>query len=130
MKNIIFIIVALLILGSCAIKRKSALFTQNWQCSENNGFVYQIDISCDNANENVFVVNNFHLMGKDIRVFIKIIGNEVIIPQQNLNISLYSVTGSGSINKRQNKMMLNYFICDGADIDTVDVIYCLKKSIL
>jgi len=126
MKNTIFIIVTSLILGSCSIQRKSALFTQNWQCSENNGYVYHIAISSDDANNNVFAVNNFHFMGKDVRAFIKIIGNDVVIPQQNLNISYYSVTGNGSINKRQNKMMLNYYICDGADIDTVNVVYCLK----
>lgn len=95
-------------------------FTGNWNCSEtsnlNGNSTFQVTISLSSTNTAQILFANFNHLGTTPKIYGVVASNYVEIPAQTVN-SL-DVRGSGNYNTSDSKIYWNYYIDDGADIDT------------
>jgi len=134
MRLIILYIVFILLTG-CQTSRfigsqtskKARSIVNSWNCRESNGLIYSVELNTLSETDNLYSVNNFHFLGNDINAILKINGDKIDIPEQNLALANMTVKGDGFINKKQNMISINYYFSDGADLDTITAVYSLDK---
>ena len=131
MKNIIksFFIGSLLLLSSCEKEDGNDIrdeFEGNWLANEKSSLldqrIYVILISKDLSNNSGLYIYNFYKIGLEQRVFSTISStnnNFLTIPNQT--IKSYTIEGVGEI--KNEEIILNYFINDGNEIDTLKATY-------
>ena len=95
-------------------------FEGNWTCNEhstqNGNSTFTMNISLNSGNSSQIYFANLYALGTDKKVYAVVAGNNATIPQQS--IGSYTANGSGSIYSNNTKIDLDYYMNDGADIDT------------
>lgn len=95
-------------------------FVGNWTCSEhsaqNGNSTFTIGISLNPGNSSQIYIANLYALGTSKQVYAVVAGDNATIPQQN--IGSYTASGSGNIYNSDTKINLDYYMNDGADIDT------------
>ena len=131
MKNIIksFFICLLLFLLSCEKEDENDIrneFEGNWLANEKSSLldqrVYEVMITKDSLNASGIYIYNFYKIGIEQKVFSTISStknNFLTIPNQT--IKSYTIEGVGEI--KDEEIILNYFINDGNEIDTLKATY-------
>ena len=100
-------------------------FVGSWVCAENshmNGpssFTVPISLNANNSSQ-VFLAN-FYQLGSGQKVYGVVAGTNVTVPTQT--VSGVSVRGSGNITNNDTKINWNYYVDDGADIDTCSAVF-------
>lgn len=100
-------------------------FVGSWLCNENshlNGnssFTVTASLNPNNSSQILFA--NFYQLGTSQKVYGIVAGSNVTVPSQTL--SSVTVRGSGNITNNDTKINWNYYVDDGADIDTCTAVY-------
>lgn len=101
-------------------------FVGSWLCNENSSQFGQINpfyvtITLNQSNSSQIYLANFYQLGSGQKVYGVVTNNTVTIPSQT--VSSKSVSGSGTITNNNNTINWNYYVNDGADIDTCTAVY-------
>lgn len=100
-------------------------FVGSWSCSENSNQMgtstFTVNISLNTGNSSQIHCANFYQLGTSQKVYAVVAGDNATIPSQS--VSGVSVRGSGSIASNNTKINWNYYVDDGADIDTCTAVF-------
>ncbi|MFA5782430.1 MAG: hypothetical protein WC868_09195 [Bacteroidales bacterium] len=101
-------------------------FVGSWLCNENSSQFGQINpfyvtITLNPSNSSQIYLANFYQLGSSQKVYGVVTNNYVDIPAQT--VSGKSVRGSGTITSNNTKINWNYYVNDGADIDTCTAVF-------
>jgi hypothetical protein len=100
-------------------------FVGSWICSENSHQMgtssFTVTISLNPANTYQILLANFYQLGASQKVVATVAGSSVTVASQQ--VSGVSVRGSGSITNNDTKINWNYYVDDGADIDTCSAVF-------
>jgi hypothetical protein len=100
-------------------------FVGSWSCVENSHLngnsTFSVTVSLNPNNSSQILLANFYQIGTSQKVYGIVANNNVTVPSQTIN-SL-SVRGSGNITANNTKINWNYYVDDGADIDTCSAVY-------
>jgi hypothetical protein len=100
-------------------------FVGNWSCNESShlygSHTFYVSITLDPSNSSQILMANFYQLGSGQKAYGIVANNYVNIPSQT--VSGCSVRGSGNMNSSGNQISWNYYINDGADIDTCTAVY-------
>ncbi len=100
-------------------------FVGSWSCNENSHQMgtstFTVTISLNSGNSSQIYVANFYQLGTSQKVYAVVAGDNATIPDQS--VSGVSVKGSGSITSSNTKIDWNYYVNDGADIDTCTAVF-------
>ena len=100
-------------------------FVGSWLCNENSHQMgtssFTVPISLDPNNSSQIYLANFYQLGSSQKVYGVVANNSVTIPNQT--VSSKSVRGSGTITNNNTRINWNYYVNDGADIDTCTAVF-------
>ena len=82
---------------------------------------FTVPVSLDPNNSSQICLANFYQFGFSQKVYGVVTSNTVTIPNQT--VSGKSVRGSGTITTNNTKINWNYYVDDGADIDTCTAVF-------
>ena len=100
-------------------------FVGSWLCKETSHLhgstTYNVTISLNSTNSIQVYINNFY--GANVKPYGVVANNYVTISDQSLG-SFPHVSGSGSMSSSNTSTInWNYYVNDGADIDTCSAVY-------
>jgi hypothetical protein len=100
-------------------------FVGSWLCNEHSHQMgnssFTVPISKDINNSSQIALANFYQLGSSQKVYGVVTNNTVTISNQT--VSGKSVRGSGTITNNNNTINWNYYVDDGADIDTCTAVF-------
>ncbi len=104
-------------------------FVGNWTCGETSsqskgkGFSsFTVAITLNSVNSSQIYLSNFYGMGNSQKVYAVVAGDNANIPDQSAG-GFPSIKGSGSITSSNTKIDWNYYVSDGADIDSCTAVF-------
>ncbi|NVO02885.1 MAG: hypothetical protein HXX09_09325 [Bacteroidetes bacterium] len=100
-------------------------YVGNWTCTEVSQLFptqtpFTVGISLSSTNTSQILISNFYHFGTSENAIAVVSDNSVALPQQT--VCSMAIHGSGNL-ETATKITWNYFVNDGADIDTVSATY-------
>jgi hypothetical protein len=100
-------------------------FIGTWLCNEtshlNGNSTFSVPVSLNPNNTAQILIANFYQLGSGQKIYGIVANNNVTVPSQTLNN--LNIRGSGNITNNNTRINWNYYVDDGADIDTCTAIY-------
>ena len=102
-----------------------AKYNGSWVCAENSKLfgqqTYSVNIGNDPNNSSQVLISNFYHFGYDAqdRAYAVVTSGTISVPNQA--VCGHTIWGSGKLSG--SKINWNYYVNDGADIDTVSAVY-------
>ena len=100
-------------------------FVGTWHCSENshqNGASnFIVTASLNSGNSSQIYLANFYQLGTGQKVYGVVANTNVTVPSQT--VSGVTINGSGNMTDNNTKISWNYYVNDGADIDTCTAVF-------
>jgi hypothetical protein len=105
-------------------------FVGNWTCVETSTLnkkgtsSYTVAISLNTGNSSQIDLANFYGLGSAKTVYAVVAGDVATIPDQSISGTTgFSAKGSGSITSSDTKINWDYYVNDGAEIDTCSAVF-------